>query len=74
MLNKLKCWWFGHKWRLLNFQNYIDVSYGGEATSHTYNLLCVRCLKQVRRLEYGGDHIDGSILEKAIQEQSDRIQ
>lgn len=54
-----KCFFFGHKWELNNYQNYIDVSYGLRAESFLTVHECTRCKKIKTKSYYAGGEYKG---------------
>lgn len=44
---------FGHKYKIMNFDNYWDVSWGDKAPSYTLIKMCMRCGKYKNEHSYG---------------------
>ena len=54
MLNKLKCWLLGHKYKCIEIHAYNDISYGGRVPSISFTRICQKCGKIHSGHVYGG--------------------
>ena len=55
---------FGHKWKVLNIINYLDISWDDGCSSNKGTMICERCKKMKTYTNYGCGFIDDEIIQK----------
>lgn len=65
---KWECFFKGHKWKMVAFHNYSDISYSNPGVpSHSYTRICKRCAKSEWIVRYGQGHVDQDELREIVE-------